>query len=181
MPCALRQFVVPVIADHFLHEISDVWGQVGFDLTFNAARPVALQNMYVRTIKPQDILGTRDAIKLWDTINFSREEDSIRHGSAEWTLGTDTSVSGFCMFWEADLVPGVTLSTSPHSPATHWEQIYVPVPRAVDLQKDDQLSLVLKSDTRFETGVNLQWKVTSKRGGKILMQEEMDMQKGFLA
>lgn len=181
MPCALRQYVVPVTTNRFLREISDVWEKVGFGLTFNAARPIALQNMYVRTITPNDVLKGKDAVKQWDSIDFMRDEHSVRNGLTEWTLPSDTTISGFCMFWEADLVPDITLSTSPNAPATHWEQIYVPVSRTLDAKKDDMLTLVLKSDTRWDTGVNLQWKTVWKRGAKTLLSEDMDMQKGFLA
>ncbi len=181
MPSALRQFVVPVTTDRFHKEISDVWGNVGFDLKFDAAKKIALQNLYVRTVRPEDLLQDKNAAKQWDSIDFAGKESSERKGEAMWTLESDAHVSGFCLYWEADLTRDVVLTTNPHSPATHWEQIYVPISTIQHLQKGDVLSCTLLSDTRFETGLNLQWKVKLERAGKSLYREDLDMQKGFLA
>lgn len=181
MPSTLRQFVVPVTTDRFLHEITDTWGNVGYDLAFSAAESIALNNLYVRTVTPDDLLKGTNAIQQWDAINFAGKEDSVRSGKAQWVLSEDVSISGFCLFWESDLVRGVTLSTSPYSPATHWEQIYVPTSNSVACEKGDEISVLLHSDTRMEKGLNLEWKVQIKRGAKMLYREDMDMKKGFLA
>ncbi len=181
MPSALRQFVVPVTTDRFHKEINDVWGNVGFDLQFEAAKKIALQNLYVRTVKPEDLLSQKDAVKQWDSIDFAGKESSVRKGEATWMLEADASLSGFCIFWEADLTRGITLSTSPHSPATHWEQIYVPISQIQHMEKGDTLSCAIHSDTQWDTGLNLQWKVKLERAGKPVYREDLDMQKGFLA
>ena len=181
MPSGLRQFVIPVTTDRFHKEISDVWGNVGFDLTFDAAKKVAIQNLYVRTLKPEDLLQDKNAAKQWDSINFLEKESSVRSGEAKWTLESDAPLSGFCLYWEADLARGVMLSTNPSSSSTHWEQIYVPITAIQNLQKGDALTCVIDSDTRFETGLNLKWKVKIEREGKMLYREDLDMQKGFLA
>lgn len=181
MPCALRQFVVPVTTDRFHKEIADVWDSVGFDLRFDAAKKIALQNLYVRTVKPEDLLQDKNAAKQWDTIDFAGKESSVRKGEATWTLENDAPITGFCLYWEADLTRDVMLSTNPRSPATHWEQIYVPISTIQQLQKGDVLTCTLHSDTRFETGLNLQWKVKVERGSKELYREDLDMQKGFVA
>jgi protein arginine N-methyltransferase 1 len=181
IPSALRQFVVPVTTDRFHKEINSVWGSVGFDLTFDAAKKIAIQNLYVRTFKPEDLLQDKNAAKQWDSIDFTGKESSVRKGEAAWTLEREAPISGFCLYWEADLARDVTLSTNPHSAATHWEQIYVPVSIPQNLEKGDVLTCALHSDTRFETGLNLQWKVKVERAGKVLYREDLDMQKGFLA
>jgi len=70
----------------------------------------------------------------------------------------ETKVFGFCLWWEAVLVPGVTLSTSPWEPRTHWEQVFLPLITPLSLRRADLLLLDLdsRSDPDYG-GVNVTW------------------------
>jgi SAM-dependent methyltransferase len=49
-----------------------------------------------------------------------------RSGVATYLAKRDGVLSGFCAWFEAMLSPGVTLSTAPGQPDTHWAQTYFP-------------------------------------------------------
>ncbi|MDD4319174.1 MAG: 50S ribosomal protein L11 methyltransferase [Candidatus Peribacteraceae bacterium] len=180
IPARLRQFVAPVIADRFAKEI-DTWGAVGFDLDLSPAREMGFNNAYVRTIKPEDLLPGDGAVRAFDEIDFYKENDSRRQASVQWKLKDKTSIHGFALWWEAELVPEVTLSTSPSAPPTHWEQIYLPLPSPLAGEADDALLLSLSSDSRMEAGINLVWEASLFREGKkISASPQLDMWRGHL-
>lgn len=179
MPSALKQFVVPVIRPGLQHEI-DVWPRVGFGVNLAAARAIGLNNMYVKTARPDDLPGA-DAVRTWDYIDFlpgSEAPSSVRRSSVEWDrLGTST-VFGFALWWEVELVPGISISTSPYAPPTHWEQIYLPLLESVTLQAGDTLDLQLLSDTR--AGVRLAWNTRVLRKSRPVSSQSQDLVRGRL-
>ncbi len=168
IPSSLRQFACPVTSPRIQKEI-DVWG-VGYGLDFEAARRISLQNMYVKTLKKTDLLDGGKAAKAWDDIDFTAENSDVRDATIEWTIRTKTTVYGIALWWETILAKGVTLSTSPLKPPTHWENIYLPLFEPIRCAKGP-LRLSLRSDTSPDVGIRLQWEI----GGQSL-----DTQAGLL-
>ncbi len=164
IPQALRQYVAPITSDRLYNDLN-VWDGLGFD--FDRAKDVSFNNIYVRTVKPDELADAREL----ESLDFRIENDSVRDLEADWIAAANRTVYGFALWWECDLLPGLTLSTSPRSPATHWEQIYLPVRDPIALQKGETLSLKLRSDTRFEVKVHLQWEVAVE--GKVTWKGDM--------
>ena len=150
IPQTLRQYVAPVTSDRLYKELN-VWDGLGFD--FDQAKDACFHNIYVRTFRPEELADAREL----ESIDFTQEADSVRDLETEWIAAANRTVYGFALWWECDLLPGLTLSTSPRVPVTHWEQIYLPVRDPIPLQKGETLSLALRSDTRYEVKVHLQW------------------------
>jgi len=185
LPCSLQQYVAPVVRPRLQDEI-DVWRRVGHDLDLGAARTLALNNMYVRSVQPADLPGT-DAAQLWDDIDFSGKGgklSSLRSGRVHWSAAElGAPVHGYALWWTAELVPGVSISTSPFGPATHWEQVYLPLLEPVNVSGTHVLELELASDTR--RGVEVNWNTSVKdgrvkRGGKPLATQRQAISRGRL-
>ncbi len=102
-------------------------------------------NMYVFAIAPEDLLA--DAAVSWDSLDFGGPIASRRAGRAAWRPREAHTIFGFALWWDCTLAPGVVLSTSPHAPRTHWDQIYLPLLRPVAAQAGDELALTLESET----------------------------------
>lgn len=180
MPMNLKQFMIPVTSDRLPKELL-LWRDSGLELKFSAAEELTFQNLYVRTVSPADLLGDATNAKQWDTIDFTKKEKSVRSGSATWTVAAPTTIHGVCLFWEAELVPGVTLSTSPFAPATHWEQIVIPLQSPLALANDESFTVTLHSDTRIQTGISVTWTVERESKGKKTVHATGDIQRGYLA
>lgn len=182
IPCGLKQYVAPVLSPRLQGEI-DIWPAVGFGVNLDAARTMSLNNMYVRAVQPADVGGSETHAKCWDTLRFAADADaapSLRRESMHWsgkTLGAVT-VHGYALWWVAELVPGVSISTSPFAPATHWEQIYLPLLAPITLAAEDTLECTLTSDTRPDVGVRVAWRTRQLRGGKALATQDQDIAKG---
>lgn len=180
IPQRLRQKVAPIVTPR-LAETVDVWGSIGFGLKFEPAREVSLQNVYVRTVRPDDLLLAPDAARTFDALDFKRETKSRRAATAEWRFEAPTTVHGFALWWECELVEGVTLSTAPDAPPTHWEQIFLPPLAPVAIKEGERLRLWLEVDTRPEVKINLAWKTSVvDRRGKAHPKSSQDMSRGLL-
>lgn len=180
IPGKISQFVCPVVTDRIQKEI-DIWENIGFKLNFTEARDIAMNNMYVKTVRTDDLLSGSDAIRQWDSIDFAKKNSSIRSADSSWNASSPITVYGFVLWWNAELTKGVELSTSPFEPLTHWEQIYLPLLQPVAMQKGSSIDLTLTSDTRWKVKINLTWTVRLlDEKGKEVSKQELDMRKGHI-
>lgn len=184
IPGRLRQFVAPVLTDRVQREI-DIWPGVGFGLDLAPARAVALNNMYVKTFRSEDLGAGEELVRVWDELDFrppAKPPSSLRRQTLHWTADALAAkpIHGFALWWEAELVEGVVLSTSPWAPATHWEQIYLPLLSPVVLAGKETVELSLTSDTRREAGLRVAWHTRHLRGGKALAEQTQDITRGRL-
>lgn len=180
IPGKLTEYIAPVVTDRLTREI-DTWGSVGYGLDLTLLRDMTFHNVYVRTVKSEDLLAGDGAVQVFDAIDFSVPSESQRTLSAKWKISDARTIHGFALWWEAELAPGVILSTSPSSPLTHWEQVYLPLLVPLIAEAGDALLLSATSDTRYKSGLNLTWKAQLFRGGKAAVSsQKMDMKRGFV-
>ena len=184
IPSRIRQYVAPVIAPRFHDELT-AWDGTGQDLDLAIdlafARDMSLNNIYVRRISAADLLeGGRTAV-CWDEADLKRECSSTRKGEAGWTLNGNATIYGFAVWWEAELVAGVTLSTHPEAMPTHWEQLYFPLMRPITAAAGERVSVELRSRSSPEAGTHLSWKgVHFEKTGKTLSRQALDLDKGYI-
>ncbi len=179
IPGKIRQFVCPVVSDRIPKDV-DVW-DAGFDLTFDEARVIAQNNIYVKTLKKEDLLAENGSIRQWDEVDFSKKNASVRKGVETWKVDEKCMVHGFGLWWEAELVPGIALSTSPLEKPTHWEQIFLPLLEPIKLAKGESVAISLHSDTRWKVKINLSWQVRHLDAkGEVISEQTLDMMKGYL-
>lgn len=180
IPSRIRQFVAPVIADRIHRELT-VWDDVGFGLDLSVAREMSLNNVYVRTLAADELLGGSAAAKVWDEVTLGTDTRGARKGEASWTLDQAQTIYGFGYWWEADLIPGVTLSTAPDAPRTHWEQLYFPLTKPMAVDAGESVLIALRSKSSEEAGTHLGWTaVHFNRDGASQARQAMDLDKGWI-
>lgn len=178
IPGKVMQFAAPVTDSQFYDELA-VWDKVGFELDFQLARQLTFNNLYVRTFKSEALYQGDNAIQCWDTIDLYNDESSVRKRKLGWQIKAPTTMYGFALWWNCELVPGIELGNSPFDPPTHWEQLYLPLPAPLLLNTGDRLQLKLVSDTRYEVGVNLRWETEHFNAqGELITDFTQDMSKG---
>jgi SAM-dependent methyltransferase len=179
VPHSLVQWVAPVISERFEHDLAS-WRNVGFGLDWSDAERITRNNMYVFAIEPHDLLATATPVA-WDTLAFASDIESRRAGKATWTLAADAPIFGFAIWWECTLVPGIVLSTSPHAPRTHWDQIYLPLLEPLHARRGDEIALEIASETGGgEAGIAVQWTVEQRRDRAKLGRQTLGIGEGYL-
>ena len=179
VPQRIEQYVAPVASGRIQAEL-EAWDRVGYGLDFAPAKAMSLNNLYVRTIQPDEILGGPGAAQRWDQVTLGGRTASVRSGQARWTMDRPVTVHGFALWWRCELLPGIALGTDPAGPATHWEQLYLPTLEPVRLGAGDRLSLRLRSDTS-RAGVSIRWQIIHRRGGSDRdLTQRLDMRRGDL-
>jgi len=178
IPQTITHFVAPVVNDRFHKELM-IWDDVGYGLDFSAAKEMSLNNIYVRTFKNSDLL--KNSAKAWDTVDLRKKNSSTRRGGAEWVLESNTEIYGFAVWWECGVLPGITLSTAPGAPKTHWEQLYFPASTPLQGRRGDRLSVDLTSISSYEAGTDVGWRIAlhKAKGGEVVRQS-FDLRKGFI-
>jgi len=179
-PAALQQFVAPVASDRFARELGS-WSAVGHGLDLGDAHAVGCDNMYVYAIEPGDLLAQPDAVQRWDALEFTPTVSGQRVGGASWRLAADGAVQGFALWWEALLAPGITLSTSPSAPRTHWDQVYLPLARPLAGRVGDEVAIAIECEVGGgEAGIAVRWRVDQRRGGATIDARDHDIARGFV-
>jgi protein arginine N-methyltransferase 1 len=180
IPAGLEQFVAPVTAARLYEELV-VWDDVGYGLDFAPARTMSLNNIYVRTLAPGDLLDGARSARKWDELSFLKRSKPSRSGEVSWVVEADTTIYGLALWWRTELVKGLWLGTGPLDPKTHWEQLYLPVLQPLTLRKGERLTARLKSTTSFEKGTNVSWQLAvSDAKGKEIARQSLDLEKGYL-
>lgn len=180
IPERLEQMVAPVIASRCRDELV-AWEQIGRGLDFGPASAMSLNNAYVRTFPPTELLdGGRRAVT-WDRLDFRIRNRFARKGTAEWRITAPVAVHGLAVWWSAELVPGVILSTSPLAAPTHWEQLFLPALEPIALKAGETLIASVRSHSSEEGGTDLAWgfRVRTAKGKQRLAQD-LSLEKGFL-
>lgn len=184
MPSRIRQYVAPVVTPR-LHEELTVWDGTGADLglaiDLAVARDMSLNNVYVRRVAAADLLDAGASARCWDDADLTRACSGNRKGEARWMLGRPATVYGFAVWWEADLAAGVSLSTHPDAPATHWEQLYFPLLAPIAVAAGEGVAAELRSRSSPKAGTHLAWNgLHLDPVGKVIARQALDLDKGFV-
>lgn len=180
VPASLTQFVAPVVGARIHNELC-VWDEAGCGMDLSPAKTMSLNNAYVRALAPDELLDGGRSARTWDRLDFRQENRAARKGEARWTFERRTTAYGFALWWTAELAPGISLSTAPDAPRTHWEQLYLPLLAPIEAAGGETLAVTIRSRSAPETGTDLAWTALVRdRGGKARAKQALDLDKGFL-
>lgn len=174
LPSAIEQFVAPVCSSRFHDELRS-WSDIGFGLDYGLAQSMTFNNLYVRRFAAADLVPE---VKRWDRVELDRKNDSVRRGESHWIMKDEARLTGFAVWWRVELGGNIALATGPQDPHTHWEQLFLPIEKPLDVQPGDDVYLGIHSDSRDGNGVWLRWQVSHLRTGETLSRQSFDLRKG---
>jgi protein arginine N-methyltransferase 1 len=174
IPCRIECFAAPVVRDRLYRPLR-AWDRVGFGLDFSDARAMSLNNMYVHRVTPRDLASGPECARCWDAVDFGRRNRGLRRGTVRWRMARAATIYGLAMWWRAELMPGLSLTTSPFAPRSHWDQLYLPVLEPIRLGRGEELSAAIRSDSRSGHGVYVDWRLCWRGGA-----QHLDMRRGLV-
>lgn len=114
------------------------WTEKRHGMTFRAAATLAWNNMYNVSIgRP----ALRAAPLRVANVDFAR---GTFDGSAESEISRTCTVHGIAAWFDAELAPGVTLSTSPGAKSTAWNQVFLPFARPIRARRGARVTIALR-------------------------------------
>jgi protein arginine N-methyltransferase 1 len=180
IPSRITQYVAPVVSARVHTELS-VWDDVSGGIDLSSAKAMSFNNAYVRAFALSELLDDGRSAERWDEVDLAHETRSNRRGEVAWKLKSEASIYGFAVWWAARLVDGVTLSTAPDAPRTHWEQLYFPLLQPIAARRGQSVSVSLRSRTSEEAGTHLAWTaVHFDTVGKSIVRQALDLDKGWI-
>jgi protein arginine N-methyltransferase 1 len=185
IPAGIEQIVCPVIGERLYRELT-TWDEVGFGLDFAPAKTMGLNNIYVRWFDAKDLLDGGAAARVWDRVTFTADANTAdakttRSGEVTWAIARPCTIYGVGLWWTAELVDGVRLSTGPLEPRTHWEQLYLPALLPIAAVATDAFQVRLSSTTSYDKGTNVKWQLSLRNQmGSEMVRQALDLNKGYL-
>ncbi len=180
IPGRVRQMICPVVAPRLRDELT-AWDRVGYGLDLSPARDMSLNNVYIRTHRPDELMDGGKSAVCWDDLDFHKKNRLSRSGEHRWQVKTKQEVYGVCVWWTADLAEGVELTTSPLAPPTHWEQLFFPALTPLRLAPGESLVATLRSRSSEDAGTDMAWTyAVEARDGKQRDRQALSLDKGFL-
>lgn len=180
IPNHVTQFAAPVVAPR-LHDELTVWDRIGHGLDMSPARDMSLNNVYIRTLRPDELLDGGRTAQIWDEVDFTKANRLTRKGQATWTAKAATTVYGLAVWWRAELARDVMLTTSPLAAPTHWEQLFFPALEPLALAAGETLLAEIHTKSSEANGTDIAWSLAVRTAkGRERSRLAMSLTKGFL-
>ena len=142
MPSAVNLYLAPVENRELYYKKGPgFWNStfLGYDFNVGVSQESA-NDVAKRCIVPMESLIALPALLLH--FDCLKDNTSAFHFTkdVEWVSTRDAFLHGFCGYFDAILTDKITLSTSPMSPNTHWQQVYFPI-KEIWVKKSDRIQL----------------------------------------
>jgi protein arginine N-methyltransferase 1 len=119
------------------------WQQQPEDLDLSpAARYVENAFTGVR-LKPRQLLSTPVA---WTAIDYQSVSSSNARGEFTLKARRTGAAHGLLLWFETELLPGITIANAPGRPKNVYGQLLLPWPRPVELEKGSTVDVCLRAD-----------------------------------
>ena len=153
IPSRVRLYAAPVTAPKLYRRLTSWTRRVrGIELT--PFQELAWNRAYHLDTEKVSLLAEG---RVMTEMNLARLHKSPRRMRCAFELETAGDLHGIVTWLEADLSPGVTLSTSPEARATHWGQVFFPTGPTRPLERGTQISFDLRV---FPGDFEIEWRWT---------------------
>lgn len=139
IPLGVTTFFAPV-SDFTFHRKLAVWREIeGVD--FSPAMEEMRRRSFVFNVAPNSLMAEP---QVFQQVGLLSEDTSVFERKMKFELSAEGPFTGFAGWFEARLTETVKLSTSPDSPATHWQQVFFSAAEPVGMKKGETVELHLR-------------------------------------
>jgi protein arginine N-methyltransferase 1 len=94
-------------------------------------------------LNPKQLLAEA---QFWAALDYTSELPTDYAGVLEWALTRKCTCHGIAVWFDAVLSEGISYSNAPGQPCAVYRQIFLPWPKATELNKGDVIRVALKAD-----------------------------------
>jgi protein arginine N-methyltransferase 1 len=124
MPRGLRLFLFPVELTAFEESEVDVWKPKRHDVDFSLFSRFARNQMYACQVPVETFLADP---KPYAEFDLTKDSSKNLEREIEFIVKRAGVMNGLGGYFETQLSPRVSISTSPLQPHTHWQQVFFPM------------------------------------------------------
>lgn len=145
LPQGIKLYLAPVEAPDSCRKI-DFWRMIhGID--FSPAREVFVKKLMIESISQSQLLAEHQCFADFD---FNQENSANHRNTLLLNLKSPGVIHGFAGWFELSLADGVSFSTAPDKPATHWKQAFFPIADSINVIAGDILELTMNVEPQSE-------------------------------
>jgi protein arginine N-methyltransferase 1 len=142
IPCQEKLWGAVVDSPDYYNRFVSPWERNILDIPLEPARRLAVHD--VQQVRPEreEFLT---APKLWTTLNYSTIEDADVSGELSWNVERNGTGHGIVIWFDSDLVEGVSFSNAPGMPPTIYGSLFFPWTHPVQLKKGETVRVQLEA------------------------------------
>lgn len=144
IPQALKLYLAPVEMRHFVQTEMEVWKKKRYDLDFSFFAKAAPNAVYVASIEPEDLMGEP---QVYGVVDLLRDVPQNEVRTFEFKTTRPGLLSGLAGYFDLVLSPNITISTSPKAKRTHWQQVFFPMLRGLELPEGCTITVKFRAQS----------------------------------
>lgn len=138
LPRALRLWLAPACHEGAKAKV-EFWRSIQ-GLDFSPAIDELVSRMAPADVSVEDLMA---APQVFAEVDLRQHEALSLSRALLYPILRPGAVYGLAGWFQADLAPGVLISTAPNAPATHWRQALFPLRQPIDVVPGDYLEATL--------------------------------------
>lgn len=162
--------VCALVCDDELYEDGSFLERRPYGIDFGPIAGLPLRQSRLVTLEEPQIASPCCVLGSLDMLRVQRTPPRL---TGTLVPASDAPAFGLLVWFEAELIPGVTLGTGPHDPPTHWRQVFLPFPRPLDTRAGRALALSVAPPRDVE-GAESTWAWSVSDGSLTLEVDERD-------
>ena len=132
------------------------WRELVPSLDLSPSLSLLLNGSYSNHFKPEQLLTSPQT---WAVLDYSVSAKSCQAANLDFSVDRDGTAHGICLWFEAELLPGIGYSSGPDSSKTIYGQVFLPWLQAVSLQQGQTICVSLQANL---VGDDYVWRWESK-------------------
>ena len=155
IPCSVDLIAAPAEVPILYQREIDFWNGRLLGVDLSPVRAFAVNNHYPVSLDPTAVLG---APAVLGHIRLSDLGDPHLKSSVSTRATRSGIVHGVCLWFRAELAPGVTVTNEPSATTTNYAQALFPLVQPIPLESGDTVSISVQTfdaaEWRWQIGVN---------------------------
>lgn len=143
LPRWLELYLVPVESEEIWNKTAGLWSKDFYGVDFSGPRKKAASQRFL--IDCSNKIHELAPLAMISRFDFFKIENLPSTFTAKFISDKKGYLHGLTGYFKAGLSENTVLSTSPHEPCTHWQQVFFPMEDAIAVIEGDEITCTMKA------------------------------------